>query len=45
MFCIKSDEITLRSIEMYGLVTVWTTCMHVDFSMIGQHVSTDWLLV
>ena len=23
MFCIKSDVITLRSIEMYGLVTVW----------------------
>ena len=25
MFCIKSDVITLRSIEMYGLVTVWTS--------------------
>ena len=24
MFCIKSDVITLGSIEMYGLVTVWT---------------------
>ena len=24
MFCIMSDVITLRSIEMYGLVTVWT---------------------
>ena len=24
MFCIRSDVITLRSIEMYGLVTVWT---------------------
>ena len=24
MFCIKSDVITLRSIEMYGFVTVWT---------------------
>ena len=23
MFCIRSDVITLRSIEMYGLVTVW----------------------
>ena len=23
MFCIKSDVITLGSIEMYGLVTVW----------------------
>ena len=23
MFCIKSDVVTLRSIEMYGLVTVW----------------------
>ena len=25
MFCIKSDVITLRSIEMYSLVTVWTS--------------------
>ena len=25
MFCIKSDVITLRFIEMYGLVTVWTS--------------------
>ena len=25
MFCIRSDVITLRSIEMYGLVTVWTS--------------------
>ena len=25
MFCIKSDVVTLRSIEMYGLVTVWTS--------------------
>ena len=25
MFCIKSDVITLGSIEMYGLVTVWTS--------------------
>ena len=25
MFCIKSDVITLRSIEMYGIVTVWTS--------------------
>ena len=24
MFCIKSDIITLGSIEMYGFVTVWT---------------------
>ena len=23
MFCIKSDVITLESIEMYGFVTVW----------------------
>ena len=23
MFCIKSDVITLGSIEMYGLVTIW----------------------
>ena len=25
MFCIKSDIITLESIEMYGFVTVWTS--------------------
>ena len=25
MFCIRSDVITLRSIEMYGLITVWTS--------------------
>ena len=25
MFCIRNDVITLRSIEMYGLVTVWTS--------------------
>ena len=25
MFCIRSDVITLRSIEMYGLVTVWAS--------------------
>ena len=25
MFCIRSDVITLESIEMYGLVTVWTS--------------------
>ena len=25
MFCIKSDVITLGYIEMYGLVTVWTS--------------------
>ena len=25
MFCIKSDVITLGSIEMYGLITVWTS--------------------
>ena len=25
MFCIRSDVITLRFIEMYGLVTVWTS--------------------
>ena len=25
MFGIKSDVITLRSIEMYGFVTVWTS--------------------
>ena len=25
MFCIKSDVITLESIEMYGFVTVWAS--------------------
>ena len=25
MFCIKSDVISLGSIEMYGFVTVWTS--------------------
>ena len=25
MFCIRSDVVTLGSIEMYGLVTVWTS--------------------
>ena len=25
MFCIKSDVITLGSIEMHGFVTVWTS--------------------
>ena len=25
MLCIKSDVITLGSIEMYGFVTVWTS--------------------
>ena len=25
MFCIKSDVITLESIEMYGFVTTWTS--------------------
>ena len=25
MFCIKSDVITLGSIEMHGLVTIWTS--------------------
>ena len=25
MFCIKSDVITLESIEIYGFVNVWTS--------------------
>ena len=25
MFCIKSDVITLESLEMYGFVTAWTS--------------------
>ena len=41
MFCIRSDVITLRSIEMYGLVTVWTSMddgsYWVIFLMYGSH--------
>ena len=41
MFCIKSDVITLGSIEMYGLITVWTSmddrlCL-VILLMYGSH--------
>ena len=41
MFCIRSDVITLVSIEMYGLVTIWT-CMDdgpywVILLMYGSH--------
>ena len=41
MICIKSDVITLGSIEMYGLVTVWTSMDHgpywVILFMYGSH--------
>ena len=41
MFCIRSDVITLRSIEMYGLVTVWTSMddgpSWVTLLMYGSH--------
>ena len=41
MFCVKSDVITLESIEMYGFVTAWT-CMDdvpywVILLMYGSH--------
>ena len=35
MFCIKSDVITLGSIEMYGFVTVWT----------GMDNGPDWVIL
>ena len=42
MFCIKSDVITLGSIEMYGFVTVWTSMDNgpdgVILLMYGPHV-------
>ena len=41
MFCIKSDVITLGSIEMYGFVTVWTSMDDGPYSVIllmyGSH--------
>ena len=41
MFCIKSDVITVGSIEMYGLVTVWTSMDDGPYSVIllkhGSH--------
>ena len=41
MFCIRSDVITLRSIEMYGLVIIWTSMddgsYWVIFFMYGSH--------
>ena len=36
MFCIKSDVITLESIEMYGFVTAWTS---MDDGPIGSFYS------
>ena len=41
MFCIRSDVITLGSIEMYGLVTIWTSMddgpYRVILLMYGSH--------
>ena len=41
MFCIKSDVITLGSIEMYGLVIIWTSMDDGPYSVIllkyGSH--------
>ena len=41
MFCIRSDVITVRSIEIYGLVTVWTSMddgpYYVILLMYGSH--------
>ena len=41
MFCIKSDVITLESIEMYGFETVWTSMDYgpywVILLMYGSH--------
>ena len=42
MFCIKSDVVTLRSIEMYGLVTVWTS---MDVGPIGSFYSSIGLMI
>ena len=42
MFCIRSDVINLGSIEMYGLVTIWTSMddgpYWVILLMYGSHV-------
>ena len=41
MFCIKSDVITLKSIKMYGFVTVWMSMYNgpywVILLMYGTH--------
>ena len=41
MFCIKSDVITLKSIEMYGFVTVWMSTYNGPYRVIllmyGSH--------
>ena len=42
MFCFKSDVITLGSIEMYGLVTVW---MSMDDGPIGSFYSSMGLMI
>ena len=41
-FCIKSDVITLESIEMYGFVTVWTS---MDIDPIGSFYSYMGLMI
>ena len=40
MFCIKSDVITLESIEMYGFVTVWAS-----MGLIGSFYSCMGLMI
>ena len=42
MFCIKSDVVTLASIEMYGLVTVWTS---MDDGPYGSFYSSMGLMI
>ena len=42
MFCIKSDVITLGSIEMYGLVIVWTV---LTMGPIGSFYSSMGLMI
>ena len=37
MFCIKSDVITLGSIEMYGFVTIWTSMYDGPYWVIFTH--------
>ena len=41
MFCIKSDVITLGSIEMYGLVIVWTSMDDGPYSVILLNLQVD----
>ena len=42
MLCIKSDVITLKSIEMYGFVTAWTSMDDEPYGVILlKYVSHD----